>query len=189
MEGRIVWLIDKEDLYPQHSRFFLRLAMTFDHGDYSAVDVPRYKDRLVETLYRQSLNYYPNAEASLGLGILHQKRGAHRDAVDILLEGLSHFPDDARLNICLGAGLMNLADYDQALARFLEFPDEKDAVHFAARCYEALDALPANQRLAWILRHVEGESLAVVASRCECSLASAKRHIGRAHKRLQEVGQ
>ena len=133
-----IQLIDKEDLYPQHSRFFSRLAMTFDHGDYSAVDVPRYKDRLVETLYRQSLSYYPNAEASLGLGILHQKRGAHRDAVDILLEGLSHFPDDARLNICLGAGLMNLADYDQALARFLEFPDEKDAVHFAARCYEAL---------------------------------------------------
>ena len=33
---------------------------------------------------------------------------------------------------------MNLADYNQALARFLEFPAEKDAVHFAARCYEAL---------------------------------------------------
>ncbi len=33
---------------------------------------------------------------------------------------------------------MNLADFDQALVRFLEYPDEKDAVHFAARCYEAL---------------------------------------------------
>ncbi len=32
---------------------------------------------------------------------------------------------------------MNLAQYDQALARFLEFQDEKDALHFAARCYEA----------------------------------------------------
>ena len=52
--------------------------------------------------------------------------------------GLSHFPNDVRLNICLGVSLMNLADYDQALARFLEFPDEKDAVQFAARCYEAL---------------------------------------------------
>ncbi len=55
------------------------------------------------------------------------------------------------------------------------------------RCYEVLDTLSANQRLAWVLRHVQGESLAVVAARCECSLASAKRHIGRAQDRLQEV--
>jgi anaerobic magnesium-protoporphyrin IX monomethyl ester cyclase len=131
-------LIDNEDLYPQHSRFFSRLAMTFDHGDYSTIDAIKHKDRLADKLYRQSLNYYPNAEAFLGLGILNQKKGAQRDAVDILARGLSHFPNDVRLNICLGVGLMNLADYDQALIRFLEFPNEKDAVHFAARCYEAL---------------------------------------------------
>ena len=131
-------LIDNEDLYPQHSSFFSRLAMTFDHGDYSTIDVIKHKDRFVEKLYQQALNYYPNAEAYLGLGILIQKRGAQRDAIDILSHGLSHFPNDVRLNICLGVGRMNLADYDQALARFLEFPDEKDAVHFAARCYEAL---------------------------------------------------
>jgi len=133
-----IQLIDDEDLYPQHSRFFSRLAMTFDHGDYSAIDVIEHKDRLVEKLYRQSLNYSPNAEASLGLGILNQKRGAQREAVDILSRGLSHFPNDVRLNICLGVSLMNLADYDHALARFLEFPAEKDAVQFAARCYEAM---------------------------------------------------
>jgi hypothetical protein len=133
-----IQLIDNEDLYPQHSRFFSRLAMTFDHGDYSTIDVIKHKDRFVEKLYQQALNYYPNAEAYLGLGILIQKRGAQRDAIDILSHGLSHFPNDVRLNICLGVGRMNLADYDQALARFLEFPDEKDAVHFAARCYEAL---------------------------------------------------
>lgn|GEM_PF-2273658 len=59
-------------------------------------------------------------------------------AVTILTEGLSHFPNDVRLNICLGVGLMNLAQHDQALSRLLDFPNEKDAVHFAARCYEAL---------------------------------------------------
>jgi radical SAM superfamily enzyme YgiQ (UPF0313 family) len=133
-----IQLIDDEDLYPQHSQFLSRLAMTFDHGDYSAIDDIEHKDRLVEKLYRQSLNYYPNAEACLGLGILYQKRGAQQEAVDILLHGLSHFPNDSRLNICLGVSLMNLAQYDHALARFLEFPDQKDAVQFAARCYEAL---------------------------------------------------
>jgi anaerobic magnesium-protoporphyrin IX monomethyl ester cyclase len=108
------------------------------YGDYATIDVIQHKDRFVEKLYRQALNYYPNAEAYLGLGILNQKSGAQREAIDILSQGLSHFPNDVRLNICLGVSLMNLADYDQALARFLEFPDEKDAVHFAARCYEAM---------------------------------------------------
>lgn len=59
--------------------------------------------------------------------------------------------------------------------------------YLLTRCYEVLESLPANQRLAWVLRHIEGESLEVVASRCECSLASAKRHIKRAQLRLQEV--
>lgn len=55
------------------------------------------------------------------------------------------------------------------------------------RCYQALEKVPANQRLAWVLRHVEGESMAVVAERCECSLASAKRYIEKAHRHLQEA--
>ena len=133
-----IQLIDIKDLYPQHARFFSRLAMTFDHGDYAAIDAVEHNDRFIEKLYQRSLTYYPNAEAYLGLGILYQKRGAHQDAIDILSQGVSEFPDDPRLNICMGVGLMNLAEYDRALTRFLEFQDEKDAVHFAARCYEAL---------------------------------------------------
>ena len=131
-------LIDNKELYPQHAKFLSRLAMTFDHGDYSAIVGIQYKKRLAERLYQQSLTYFPDAEAYLGLGILNQKKGAHQEAVKFISQGLSHFPNDARLNICLGVGLMNLAQYDQALARFLEFPAEKDAVQFAARCYEAM---------------------------------------------------
>ena len=48
-------------------------------------------------------------------------------------------------------------------------------------CYEALDTVPANQRLAWILRVVEGESLSEVARLCECSLATAKRRVAAAN--------
>jgi radical SAM superfamily enzyme YgiQ (UPF0313 family) len=133
-----IQLIDNEDLYPQHADFFSRLAMTFDHGDYSAVESIPDKNRFIEKLYRKSLDYHPNAEAYLALGIISQKKGAHRDAVDLLCDGLSHFPNDARLNICLGVGLMNLGQYDRALVRFLEFQEEKDAIHFAAKCYEAM---------------------------------------------------
>jgi anaerobic magnesium-protoporphyrin IX monomethyl ester cyclase len=131
-------LVDQDELYPLHSRFYARLAMTFDQGDYAKVDALRHPQGIAEKLYRQALAYYPNAEAYLGLGILNQKRGKHRKSIAILSQGLSHFPDDARLNICLSVGLMNLGDYQQALVRLLKLPHEKDALRFAARCYEAL---------------------------------------------------
>jgi radical SAM superfamily enzyme YgiQ (UPF0313 family) len=131
-------LIDKEELYPLHSNFFSRLAMTFTHGDYSRVEAIKHKDTIAEKLYRQSLVYYPNAEAYLGLGILDQKRDANQESIHILSQGLAHFQDDARLNICMGVSLMNLGEYGQALSRFLQFQNEKEAVYFAAKCYKAL---------------------------------------------------
>jgi RNA polymerase sigma-70 factor (ECF subfamily) len=48
------------------------------------------------------------------------------------------------------------------------------------RIYRLLDELPANERLAWTLRHIEGEQVEAVASLCGCSLATAKRRIAAA---------
>jgi RNA polymerase sigma-70 factor (ECF subfamily) len=56
-----------------------------------------------------------------------------------------------------------------------------------SRTYEALETLPANHRLAWVLRVIEGSSLAEVAEQCECSLATAKRHIALAHRHLKKA--
>ena len=131
-------LIDKEDLYPLHSKFCSRLAMTFDYGDYSRIEEIKNKDTMAVKLYQRALIYAPNAEAYLGLGVLYQKRGASRESIDILSQGLAHFPDDARLNICMGVSRMNLEQWDEALSRFLEFQDVKEAVRFAALCYKAL---------------------------------------------------
>jgi len=131
-------LIDKEDLYPLHSKFFSRLAMTFDYGDYSRIEEIKNKDTIAVKLYQRALIYAPNAEAYLGLGVLYQKRGASRESIDILSQGLEHFCDDARLNICMGVSLMNLEQWDEALSRFLEFQDVKEAARFAALCYKAL---------------------------------------------------
>ena len=131
-------LIDRKDLYPLHADFYSRLAMTFDHGDYSRIDAIKHKENITEKLYRRSLTYYPNARAYLGLGILNQKRGAYREAGRISSQGLSQFPGDPQLNISMGVSLMNLGEYEQALARFLGFQEEKEAVQFAAECYKAL---------------------------------------------------
>jgi RNA polymerase sigma-70 factor, ECF subfamily len=54
-----------------------------------------------------------------------------------------------------------------------------------ARLYCALDALPPKDRVAWSLRHVQGETLDEVARLCECSLATAKRRITAAEKALE----
>ena len=131
-------LIDKEDLYPLHASFCSRLAMTFDHGDYSRIDAVKHKKGIAEKLYRRSLTYFPDARAYLGLGILCQKRGAYRESGHILTRGLTHHPEDPQLNICMGVCLMNLGEYEQALSHFLGFQDVKEAVHFTAECYKAL---------------------------------------------------
>jgi RNA polymerase sigma-70 factor (ECF subfamily) len=49
----------------------------------------------------------------------------------------------------------------------------------------ALAGLPTAQRIAWMLRYVEGHSLPEVAELCGCSLATAKRRIAAAHQTVQ----
>jgi RNA polymerase sigma-70 factor (ECF subfamily) len=56
-----------------------------------------------------------------------------------------------------------------------------------ARVYRALDGIPVNERLAWALRHIEGEPLESVAVLSGCSLATAKRRIAAAARSLEET--
>jgi RNA polymerase sigma-70 factor (ECF subfamily) len=60
-----------------------------------------------------------------------------------------------------------------------------DASADLARLQELLTRLPAEQRIAWSLRHVEGHALEEVADACGCSLATAKRRIAAAEARVQ----
>lgn len=48
-----------------------------------------------------------------------------------------------------------------------------------------LAKLPAEQRIAWMLRHVEGEALEDVADACGCSLATAKRWVAAADQAVR----
>jgi RNA polymerase sigma-70 factor (ECF subfamily) len=48
-----------------------------------------------------------------------------------------------------------------------------------------LRGLPAHQRIAWMLQHVEGEPLESVAAACNCSLATVKRWIAAADQRVR----
>jgi RNA polymerase sigma-70 factor (ECF subfamily) len=70
--------------------------------------------------------------------------------------------------------------------RFVVAANQAEALQIV-RAYHALDQLPVDVKIAWMLRHVEGEPLEVVAQVCGCSLATAKRRIVRAQLVLDEV--
>ena len=53
--------------------------------------------------------------------------------------------------------------------------------------YGTLDRLPADERIAWSLRYVEGEKLDRIALLCGCSLATAKRRINRAQETIRKA--
>jgi radical SAM superfamily enzyme YgiQ (UPF0313 family) len=132
-------LIDREDLYPQHSDFFSRLAMTFEKGDYAGIDAIPNKEQIAETLYRRSLEYGPNARAYLGLGMIQQKKRDFKESIRILLEGIELFPEDVQLHICLAIDYMNMAKFKTALSYLLKFKHRKEAIHVIANCYQALN--------------------------------------------------
>ena len=54
-----------------------------------------------------------------------------------------------------------------------------------ASAYQVLEELAVADRLAFVLHHVEGETLEVVATMCGCSLAKVKRRIQRAQQTLE----
>lgn len=54
-----------------------------------------------------------------------------------------------------------------------------------ARVYAVLDELSPKERVPWILHHVDGETLPVVATLCACSLATIKRRIAAAQHEIE----
>jgi RNA polymerase sigma-70 factor (ECF subfamily) len=47
-----------------------------------------------------------------------------------------------------------------------------------------LAALPVDQRIAWMLRYVEGHTVRDVGRLCDCSLSTIKRRLDAAHRRV-----
>jgi RNA polymerase sigma-70 factor, ECF subfamily len=76
------------------------------------------------------------------------------------------------------------SDYDYMLLAQPGFSPEDTAM--LAELYAILDELPAAERLAWTLRHIEGERLERVAELVGASLATVKRRIAAAAGKLKE---
>ena len=132
-------LEENEDLRSHHADFLSRLAMTFDHGEYSGVETIPNKAAIAEGLYRRALTYHTDQRAYLGLGILLQKDGRSEDSKKVLHEAVRRYPHDEPLHICLGISLMNLGMYEEALKQMLPFKKSRQALGYIADCYQALN--------------------------------------------------
>jgi RNA polymerase sigma-70 factor, ECF subfamily len=64
-------------------------------------------------------------------------------------------------------------------------PEERTLL---ARVFLLLDSLAAEDRVAWTLRHIEGETMVRVAELCSCSLSTAKRRVASAELALERLG-
>lgn len=67
--------------------------------------------------------------------------------------------------------------------------DDHEGRDLVARTFAVLERLPVDERLAFSLRYIDGHSLVEVAELCGCSLATAKRRIGRAEERFGKIAQ
>jgi RNA polymerase sigma-70 factor (ECF subfamily) len=61
---------------------------------------------------------------------------------------------------------------------------DDDVLDAYRRTYALLDRLPADERIAFALRYIDGMELALLAVVCDVSLATIKRRLGRAEQRF-----
>ncbi len=134
-------LVDKKELYEKHADFCSRLAMTFTHGDYSRIEAIPSKEEIAEKLYKMALSYAPDHRAYLGLGIILQKKRRFEESVNLLKEGIKHFPQSEQLHICLGVSYMNLGKIDKAISCFQRFPSSQQANAYLSECRKIISQI------------------------------------------------
>jgi RNA polymerase sigma-70 factor, ECF subfamily len=66
-------------------------------------------------------------------------------------------------------------------------PGDPQARDTLLHLHQILDRIPADQRIAFVLRFVEGMELTEVAAACGVSLATIKRRLDRAHARFERL--
>lgn len=155
-----------EVLYRRHAAFAIHLAARIEGSSRDVEDIAH--DAFVRAFERlDDLTDRSAFRSWLGSIVVHAVRSRMR----------RH-----RLMSVLGLKTAEPVDLD-ALAS----PDASPHVRAQiAQIYALLRTLPTDERIAWVLRCVEGHDLETVARLTRCSLATVKRRISRAQKFLDE---
>jgi RNA polymerase sigma-70 factor (ECF subfamily) len=156
------------------------------------------REPTIAELYTQHVHYVGAIAFGL-LGRPGEVEDVIQDVFLLAVRGLRRRDNGQQIKVWLAQVTVQRCSRQLRLRRFWEFVDPTPAPayeqvaepsagpaerHLVAEVYRALDRLPARERVAWTLRHVEGESLEDVAVLCGCSLATAKRRIASAHEKL-----
>jgi anaerobic magnesium-protoporphyrin IX monomethyl ester cyclase len=132
-------LVDDPDLYACHADFLSRLGMTFSHGDYANDTRIKDTDATARGLFQRALTYHPDLRAFLGLGMLFLKHKQIDPAIQILDQGLTHFPGSKDLGLCKGICLMNQQQFADALVCLSDLNQHPDVRHYLAICKKELE--------------------------------------------------
>jgi RNA polymerase sigma-70 factor (ECF subfamily) len=155
----------REALFRRHARMANGLAFRLLGRDHEVDDVVQ--DAYVTVLDRLHRLEDPQAFAAfLGSVIVHRVRRVLR-----------------RRRLARRLGLLPRAVPIDPTA-FVASTAPPDAVAELRSLYAIVEELPTDERLALLLRRVEGLPLEEVAALCDCSLATVKRRIAAAEKHL-----
>jgi RNA polymerase sigma-70 factor, ECF subfamily len=156
-----------------------------------------------ESLYRRHVGFALNLAVRLQ-GSGHDVEDVAHDAFMKAHARLEELRDPASFRAWLGAIVVRLVRTRLRRRRFLGAlglasgvdPVDLDAIASTqaspesraelAQIYALLQVMPADERIAWTLRHVESHRLETVAELTDCSLATAKRRIVRAQRFLSQ---
>jgi RNA polymerase sigma-70 factor (ECF subfamily) len=121
-------------------------------------------------------------EAYRGLEQVRDSRAVKRWLVTITVRQASRRLRRQRLAHKLGWRRAD-ADYENAAGSDAS-PEQR---LYLARVYAALDRLPVNQRVPWVLRYIEGEPMERITQLCGISRATAHRRISAAHQVVRKA--
>lgn len=158
-----------------------------------------------ELLYRR----HGPALLDVAMRLLRRKSEAEdalQDAFVLALERIEQLRDGAAARAWLSQIVVNRARMQlrrRAMLRALGLDRGDDDVTLAtqaaaqlgpeeraelARLDRWIETMPAEQRVAWTLRHIEGWALEDISDACHCSLATTKRRVAAAEEALARYG-
>lgn len=183
-----------------HSTSPSRPALRLVGGAEAAPPVPEVDPRDFDAVFRRYSPYV----ARVALRLLGNDSEVDDLVQDVFLEahrGLEQLREPAALRgwlsrICVRRATRRLRR--RRLLAFLSFelvverdlPLARDASPEqrleVLRVYRCLDRMSADERVAWVLRHVEGESLEDLVVLCGCSKSTVQRRLRAAQARILE---
>ena len=107
----------------------------------------------------------------------------HLDQVRSWLTTIAVFTARAHIRRLARRKWLFLFSPDQTRQRHLE-PPSSDARRALRETYRTLDTLPENERIAFVLRYIDGLTLPEAAAAASTSLATLKRRLSRAEKKF-----